>query len=88
MNEELSGIVGSPVTPFKQDGSLDLGTLAKQVEFLIANDIDAITYPMHISESLNLSEDERKLAAKNWWTWWLGAYPLLSTFRRQAPGSA
>ena len=64
MNEELSGIVGSPVTPFKQDGSLDLGTLAKQVEFLIANDIDAITYPMHISESLNLSEDERKLAAK------------------------
>lgn len=63
MSEKLKGVVGSPLTPFSEDGSVDYDTLGKQVDFLIANGINAFTYPMHISESLNLTEVERKECA-------------------------
>lgn len=56
----LAGIVGAPVTPFKADNSLDLDTFAKQIDFLIRNGVRVIAHPMHIGESVNMTDSERK----------------------------
>jgi 4-hydroxy-tetrahydrodipicolinate synthase len=60
---KLTGIVGAPVTPFKND-RIDYDTLAKQVNFLIANGVDALAYPMHIGESPSMREQERRDSAR------------------------
>jgi 4-hydroxy-tetrahydrodipicolinate synthase len=60
MSPIYSGIVGAPVTPFKPDNSVDYDTFAKQVNFLIDTGVCLIAHPMHIGESLNLTEAERK----------------------------
>lgn len=60
---KLTGIIGAPVTPFKS-GTVDHDTFAKQVNFLIANGVDALAYPMHIGESLNLRDQEYRDAAR------------------------
>jgi 4-hydroxy-tetrahydrodipicolinate synthase len=64
MNTVYSGIVGAPVTPFKADNSVDYDTFAKQVNFLIENGVRLIAHPMHIGESVNLTDAERKELAK------------------------
>lgn len=56
----ISGIVGTPVTPFAEDGSLDLLAARRVTTFLIASGVDAIALPMHIGESVSLSLAERK----------------------------
>jgi 4-hydroxy-tetrahydrodipicolinate synthase len=60
MNSSYAGIVGSPVTPLKADNSVDLETFEKEVNFLIRNGVRAIAHPMHMGESLNLTDTERK----------------------------
>ncbi len=60
MSPIYSGIVGAPVTPFKEDNCVDYDTFAKQVNFLIDSGVCLIAHPMHIGESLNLTEAERK----------------------------
>ena len=59
-----SGVVGAPVTPFKSNGEIDYETFAKQINFLIENGVRLIAHPMHIGESVNLTEAERKELAK------------------------
>ena len=59
MEASYAGIVGAPVTPFKADNSLDLETFARQVNFLIESGVRLLAHPMHIGESLNLTEGER-----------------------------
>jgi len=59
-----SGVVGAPVTPFKSNGEIDYETFAKQVNFLIENGVRLIAHPMHIGESVNLTEAERRELAK------------------------
>jgi len=63
MATKLAGIVGAPVTPFKADG-VDYETFAQQVNFLIDNGVDALAHPMHIGESLNLRDEERRELAR------------------------
>ncbi|MBI2131857.1 MAG: dihydrodipicolinate synthase family protein [Candidatus Tectomicrobia bacterium] len=58
------GIVGAPVTPFTPDGRVDLGTFAKQVNFLIERGVHLLAHPMHIGESLNLTGGEQRDLAK------------------------
>jgi 4-hydroxy-tetrahydrodipicolinate synthase len=64
MSKIYSGIVGAPVTPFKANGEVDYDTFAKQINFLIENGVRLIAHSMHIGESLNLTEAERKELAK------------------------
>jgi 4-hydroxy-tetrahydrodipicolinate synthase len=56
----IGGVIGTPVTPFTQAGSVDLGTLERICEFLIARGVDGLALPMHTGESLNLAMSERQ----------------------------
>jgi 4-hydroxy-tetrahydrodipicolinate synthase len=60
MKKTYAGIVGSPVTPFKADNSIDYATFEKQIDFLAATGAHLITHPMHMGESVNLREEERR----------------------------
>jgi 4-hydroxy-tetrahydrodipicolinate synthase len=64
MNPSYAGIVGAPVTPFKADNTVDFDTFAKQVNFLIENGVRLIAHPMHIGESVNMTDAERKELAR------------------------
>ncbi|HXF65459.1 MAG TPA: dihydrodipicolinate synthase family protein [Burkholderiales bacterium] len=64
MEATYAGIVGAPVTPFEPDGSVDYDTFAKQVDFLIGCGVRALAHPMHIGESLNLTDGERRDLAR------------------------
>jgi len=56
----IGGVIGAPVTPLTEAGSLNLGTLERICDFLIASEVDGLALPMHTGESLNLSMSERK----------------------------
>lgn len=64
MTSSYAGIVGAPVTPFKSDNTVDYETFAKQVDFLIENGASLIAHPMHIGESVNLTDGERRELAR------------------------
>lgn len=64
MSENYSGIVGAPVTPFTSENKVDLDTYAKQINFLIENGVSVLAHPMHIGESVNMTDQERKDLAK------------------------
>jgi 4-hydroxy-tetrahydrodipicolinate synthase len=64
MDRILKGIIGAPVTPFFADGTVDYETFRKQIRFLTEAGVAAIAHPMHIGESLSLSEAERKRLAE------------------------
>ncbi|MCC7483420.1 MAG: dihydrodipicolinate synthase family protein [Burkholderiales bacterium] len=64
MKKTCAGIAGSPVTPFRHDNTIDFGTFEKQVDFLIAGGASALVHPMHIAESVSLSEEERRQLAR------------------------
>lgn len=56
----VSGVIGTPVTPFTSANEVDLDTLRRSCEFLVAHGVDGLALPMHTGESLNLSTAERK----------------------------
>jgi 4-hydroxy-tetrahydrodipicolinate synthase len=57
---KLSGLIHTPLTPFREDGKVDLALLERVVEFHLAHGADAICAPAHAGESPSLSEDERR----------------------------
>jgi dihydrodipicolinate synthase/N-acetylneuraminate lyase len=54
----------SPVTPLKDDFSLDLPTFERLLDFHVRTGATAISWPHHKGESLNLTIPERKLFAE------------------------
>jgi 4-hydroxy-tetrahydrodipicolinate synthase len=64
MAAKFSGVMQSPVTPFKDDFSLDLSTFEKLLDFHVRTGATAISWPHHKGESLNLTVAERKLFAE------------------------
>lgn len=60
----LKGVMQAPVTPFKEDFSLDLATLEKVADFHVRTGATGITWPYHKSESLSMSIAERKAGAE------------------------
>jgi len=50
----------APVTPLRDDFSLDLATLEKAADFHVRTGATGITWPYHKSESLNMTIAERK----------------------------
>jgi 4-hydroxy-tetrahydrodipicolinate synthase len=64
MSIVLRGVMQSPVTPLKEDFSLDIPTYERLVDFHVRTGATAISWPHHKAESLNLTIAERKLAAE------------------------
>ncbi len=64
MSNKFRGVMQSPVTPLKDDFSLDLPTFEKVLDFHVRTGATAISWPHHKGESLNLTIDERKLFAE------------------------
>ena len=56
--------IQSPVTPLKDDYSLDVATFEKVLDFHVRTGATAISWPHHKGESLSLTIDERKLFAE------------------------
>ena len=64
MTNKFRGVMQSPVTPLKDDFSLDLPTFERLLDFHVRAGAPAISWPHHKGESLNLTIDERKLFAE------------------------
>ncbi len=64
MQNKFRGVMQSPVTPLKEDFSLDLPTFEKLLDFHVRTGATAISWPHHKAESLNLTIPERKLFAE------------------------
>jgi len=54
------GLVHTPVTPFTRDNRIDYDTFAKLIEFHLRNGADSLALPMHVSESVSLTDDEQR----------------------------
>jgi len=58
------GLVHTPVTPFTCEQRIDYDLLGKLIEFHLRNGADCLALPMHVGESVSLTDDEqRKLLA-------------------------
>src|ERR1700736_1125408 len=64
MTNKFRGVMQSPVTPLKDDFSLDLATFEKVLDFHVRTGATAISWPHHKGESLSLTIAERKLFAE------------------------
>src|SRR5260370_38579073 len=64
MPTKFRGVMQSPVTPLKDDFSLDLPTFEKVLDFHVRTGATAISWPHHKGESLNLTIAERKRFAE------------------------
>lgn len=64
MAPKFRGVMQSPVTPLKDDFSLDLPTYEKVLDFHVRTGATAISWPHHKGESLNLTIAERKRFAE------------------------
>jgi 4-hydroxy-tetrahydrodipicolinate synthase len=54
------GLVHTPVTPFTRDNRVDYDTFGKLIDFHIRNGADAVALPMHIGESVSLTDEEQR----------------------------
>jgi dihydrodipicolinate synthase/N-acetylneuraminate lyase len=61
MPGKFRGVMQSPVTPLKDDFSLDLPTFERLLDFHVRTGATAISWPHHKGESLNLTIAERRL---------------------------
>ena len=60
----VPGLVHTPVTPFGADRAIDWKTYGKLLDFHAANGAEALAAPMHVGESVSLTDEEqRKLVA-------------------------
>ncbi|MBI2755321.1 MAG: dihydrodipicolinate synthase family protein [Chloroflexi bacterium] len=73
----LSGVVGTPVTPFTGENRVDHDAVSRSIEFLLQNGVDALALPMHTGESLNLSLEERKELAETALATTAGRVPVI-----------
>ena len=60
MSEFHTGLVHTPVTPFKADGSIDYETYGKLLDFHLTHGADCLALPMHAGESVSLTDAERR----------------------------
>ncbi len=64
MSLVLKGVMQSPVTPLKEDFSVDHATFERLVDFHVRTGATAISWPHHKAESHNLTMTERKELAE------------------------
>ncbi len=66
MKINLTGLVAAPHTPFRADGSLNLGIIDKQVDHLVKNNVTAAFICGTTGEGMSLTNSERKQVAQRW----------------------
>ena len=54
------GLVHTPVTPFGADRAIDWKTYGKLLDFHAANGAEAVAAPMHVGESVSLTDEEQR----------------------------
>jgi len=54
------GLVHTPATPFTREGAIDLNRYRKLIEFHLSNGAETLALPMHLGESVSLSDSERR----------------------------
>jgi 4-hydroxy-tetrahydrodipicolinate synthase len=54
------GLAHAPVTPFTRDHAVDWNTYGKLLDFHLANGAQALALPMHVGESVSLSDEEQR----------------------------
>lgn len=64
MAKSFRGVFTIPPTPFKDDGSIDVPSLCRCVEFCIETGAHGIVTPVNASEFYTLADDERQLVAE------------------------
>lgn len=60
----VRGFIGTPVTPFKSDDSVDGEHYQRIVDFLTRKGTNVLASPMHMGECLSMTMEERRLLAK------------------------
>lgn len=60
MPQFQSGLVHTPVTPFKANNSIDYETYGRLLEFHVRHGADSLALPMHAGESVSLTDRERR----------------------------
>jgi 4-hydroxy-tetrahydrodipicolinate synthase len=60
MNAFVPGLVHTPVTPFTRDRAIDWDVYGKLIDFHLANGAEALALPMHVGESVSLSDQEQR----------------------------
>lgn len=53
------GLVHTPVTPFSDQNKIDFDLYARILDFHLANGADSLALPMHVGESVSLTDAER-----------------------------
>jgi 4-hydroxy-tetrahydrodipicolinate synthase len=56
----INGVIGAPVTALSSANAVDLDTVARTCDFLVAHGVHGLALPLHTGESLNLTGAERK----------------------------
>ena len=54
------GLVHTPVTPFSRDLAIDWNVYGKLLDFHLANGAEALALPIHVGESVSLSDAEQR----------------------------
>jgi 4-hydroxy-tetrahydrodipicolinate synthase len=54
------GLVHTPVTPFTREQRIDYDAFAKLIDFHVRNGADCLALPMHVGESVSLTDDEQR----------------------------
>ncbi len=54
------GLVHTPVTPFTREQRIDYDVFAKLIDFHVRNGADCLALPMHVGESVSLTDDEQR----------------------------
>jgi dihydrodipicolinate synthase/N-acetylneuraminate lyase len=60
MASGIGGVIGAPVTAFTSANTVDLDTVERTCDFLVAHGVHGLALPLHTGESLNLTGAERK----------------------------
>ena len=64
MAKFVPGLVHTPVTPFTRERAIDWDIYGKLIDFHLAHGAEALALPMHVGESVSLSDaEQRKLLA-------------------------
>ena len=64
MSKPFRGVFTIPPTPFAEDGSVDVASLRRCVEFSVETGAHGIVAPVNASEFYSLADDERRLVAE------------------------
>jgi 4-hydroxy-tetrahydrodipicolinate synthase len=59
MRNFVPGLVHTPVTPFTRERAIDWGRYGKLIDFHLAHGAEALALPMHVGESVSLSDEEQ-----------------------------